>query len=446
MNQLKVVKSILNKVEKMDVEYPYSVVRSILMCEIMREHYDEKDTTGKKEIITLLENYFEFMSKYREIDGVKTLFSNYDLQNVFVDNKSFDVIKQFLVKNIINKKEYVSKCEYHYDNNYSQNVIEEESDFLDIIKNIIVGNEFQYGDAIFRIMDDLDLEFFLYFNNNRYKNTLIFSKYSLFNLINYFDYFLSVVDSTFKRDNKFLINFMITILFDQKTNYRLFYNVLQNKKLNVKDSLSNAENFIIRKYRQGFFKTKTQYYIKIGMNTNSKIRTFSMTQNKDILEQIHKATEKLSNETIFDLFYLSFINDKDLSLLDISKIDKIAEDIAVSNPKALVKSNDVSLHENKLVNDYIGLLIETTQQNNKFILENFTILNNIKNDYMIKLFEGKIKVNTNRIYALKIVKIKGIIYTYVNFKGTNIFKDRIFTKEDAIRIVEFIKHEEEWSK
>ena len=40
------------------------------------------------------------------------------------------------------------------------------------------------------------------------------------------------------------------------------------------------------------------------MNTNSKIRTFSMTQNKDILEQIHKATEKLSNETIFDLFYL----------------------------------------------------------------------------------------------------------------------------------------------
>ena len=446
MNQLKVVKSILNKVEKMDVEYPYSVVRSILMCEIMREHYDEKDTTGKKEIITLLENYFEFMSKYREIDGVKTLFSNYDLQNVFVDNKSFDVIKQFLIKNIINKKEYVSKCEYHYDNNYSQNVIEEESDFLDIIKNIIVGNEFQYGDAIFRIMDDLDLEFFLYFNNNRYKNTLIFSKYSLFNLINYFDYFLSVVDSTFKRDNKFLINFMITILFDQKTNYRLFYNVLQNKKLNVKDSLSNAENFIIRKYRQGFFKTKTQYYIKIGMNTNSKIRTFSMTQNKDILEQIHKATEKLSNETIFDLFYLSFINDKDLSLLDISKIDKIAEDIAVSNPKALVKSNDVSLHENKLVNDYIGLLIETAQQNNKFILENFTILNNIKNDYMIKLFEGKIKVNTNRIYALKIVKIKGIIYTYVNFKGTNIFKDRIFTKEDAIRIVEFIKHEEEWSK
>lgn len=446
MNQLKVVKSILNKVEKMDVEYPYSVVRSILMCEIMREHYDEKDTTGKKEIITLLENYFEFMSKYREIDGVKTLFSNYDLQNVFVDNKSFDVIKQFLIKNIINKKEYASKCEYHYDNNYSQNVIEEESDFLDIIKNIIVGNEFQYGDAIFRIMDDLDLEFFLYFNNNRYKNTLIFSKYSLFNLINYFDYFLSVVDSTFKRDNKFLINFMITILFDQKTNYRLFYNVLQNKKLNVKDSLSNAENFIIRKYRQGFFKTKTQYYIKIGMNTNSKIRTFSMTQNKDILEQIHKATEKLSNETIFDLFYLSFINDKDLSLLDISKIDKIAEDIAVSNPKALVKSNDVSLHENKLVNDYIGLLIETTQQNNKFILENFTILNNIKNDYMIKLFEGKIKVNTNRIYALKIVKIKGIIYTYVNFKGTNIFKDRIFTKEDAIRIVEFIKHEEEWSK
>ena len=446
MNQLKVVKSILNKVEKMDVEYPYSVVRSILMCEIMREHYDEKDTTGKKEIITLLENYFEFMSKYREIDGVKTLFSNYDLQNVFVDNKSFDVIKQFLIKNIINKKEYVSKCEYHYDNNYSQNVIEEESDFLDIIKNIIVGNEFQYGDAIFRIMDDLDLEFFLYFNNNRYKNTLIFSKYSLFNLINYFDYFLSVVDSTFKRDNKFLINFMITILFDQKTNYRLFYNVLQNKKLNVKDSLSNAENFIIRKYRQGFFKTKTQYYIKIGMNTNSKIRTFSMTQNKDILEQIHKATEKLSNETIFDLFYLSFINDKDLSLLDISKIDKIAEDIAVSNPKALVKSNDVSLHENKLVNDYIGLLIETTQQNNKFILENFTILNNMKNDYMIKLFEGKIKVNTNRIYALKIVKIKGIIYTYVNFKGTNIFKDRIFTKEDAIRIVEFIKHEEEWSK
>lgn len=385
MNQLKVVKSILNKVEKMDVEYPYSVVRSILMCEIMREHYDEKDTTGKKEIITLLENYFEFMSKYREIDGVKTLFSNYDLQNVFVDNKSFDVIKQFLIKNIINKKEYVSKCEYHYDNNYSQNVIEEESDFLDIIKNIIVGNEFQYGDAIFRIMDDLDLEFFLYFNNNRYKNTLIFSKYSLFNLINYFDYFLSVVDSTFKRDNKFLINFMITILFDQKTNYRLFYNVLQNKKLNVKDSLSNAENFIIRKYRQGFFKTKTQYYIKIGMNTNSKIRTFSMTQNKDILEQIHKATEKLSNETIFDLFYLSFINDKDLSLLDISKIDKIAEDIAVSNPKALVKSNDVSLHENKLVNDYIGLLIETTQQNNKFILENFTILNNIKNGVSIDI-------------------------------------------------------------
>ncbi len=113
MNQLKAVKSILSKVEKMDIEYPYSVVRSILMCEIIRENYDEKDTASKKEIIILLENYFEFISKYREIDGIKTLFGNYDLQNVFVNNKSFDAIKQFLVKNIINKKEYVSKCEYH---------------------------------------------------------------------------------------------------------------------------------------------------------------------------------------------------------------------------------------------------------------------------------------------------------------------------------------------
>ena len=165
----------------------------------------------------------------------------------------------------------------------------------------------------------------------------------------------------------------------------------------------------------------------------------------DILVQIYKITEKLSDNTLFDWFYLAFISDKDLTLLDISKIDRIAEDIAISNPKALVKNNGVDLCEDKLVNDYIDLLNETIKQNKSLMSKDFMILDNSKNEYMINLFEGKIEIN-KKLYLIKISKIKGIIYTYVNYKGMNVFKDRIFTKEDAIRIVEFIKYEEEWRR
>ncbi len=445
MNHVKVVKSILNRVEKMDIQYPYSVTRTIMMCDVIRKYYDEKETQKKKEIILLLDKYFIFISSYKKVDGLKTLRDNYELQNVLISSSNFDNISNWIKENIIEMRKYISRCAYHYNNDCSQNVFEENIDMLEKIKNIIVCNDFQYGDVIFKIMDDLDLDFFLFFDNNRYKNQLVFSEYSLFNLVNFFDYFLSKVDLTFKRDNKFLIQFMITILFDQRNNFKIFYSILQNKKLNEQESLDYAENFIIRKFKQGFFRTKTQYYIKIGMNTNSKIQTFSMTRNKDILVQIYKITEKLSDNTLFDWFYLAFISDKDLTLLDISKIDRIAEDIAISNPKALVKNNGVDLCEDKLVNDYIDLLNETIKQNKSLMSKDFMILDNSKNEYMINLFEGKIEIN-KKLYLIKISKIKGIIYTYVNYKGMNVFKDRIFTKEDAIRIVEFIKYEEEWRR
>lgn len=440
MNYVKEVRSILRKVEKMDLKYPYSIIRSIMMCDVIKKDYDEKD------VIILLENYFDFLFEFKEIDGLKTLTENYDLQNAFINNKDFNAIKKWIKDNIIEKKLSKDKCDYHYNNNYSQNVIEEQSDLLDVIKNIIICNDFRYGDVIFKIVDDLDLSFFFYFDNNRYKNTLVFSEYSLFNLINYFDFFLYKVDFTFKRDNEFLIQFMMTILFNQKNNYKMFYNVLQNKKLDKYDTLRYAEDFIIKRFKKGFYKTKTQYYIKIGMNTNSKIRTFERTQSKDILIQIYKATKKLSNDTIYDWFYLSFLSDKNLNSSVIAKINRMVEDIAISNPKALVKSNNIDFYENKLVDDYIFILNKNIQQNKNLISKGFTKISNIKNDYMIKLFEGTIAVNENKIYAIKIVKIKGIIYTYINFKGINIFKDRIFTKNDAIRIVEFLKYEEEWSR
>lgn len=445
MNHAKVVKSILNKVEKMDIEYPYSVTRSIMMCNVIRKYYDEKEIKKKKEIISLLDSYFIFISDYKKVDGLKTLRDNYELQNVLISSLSSDNISNWIKENIIEKKKYIDRCEYHYNNNYSQNVFEEQIDMLERLKNIIVCNDFQYGDVILKIMDDLDLDFFFFFDNNRYKNQLIFSEYSLFNLVNYFDYFLSKVDLTFKRDNNFLSQFMITILFDQRNNFKIFHRILQNKKLNEQESLNFAENFIIKKFKQGFFRTKTQYYIKIGMNTNSKIQTFSMTRNKDILVQIHKITEKLNDNTLFDWFYLAFISDKNLTPLDISKIDRIAEDIAISNPKALVKNNGVDLFENKLVNDYIDVLNEAIKQNKPLISKDFIILDNSKNEYMINLFEGKIETN-KKSYFIKISKIKGIVYTYINYKGMNVFKDRIFTKEDAKRIVEFIKYEEEWSR
>ena len=181
------------------------------------------------------------------------------------------------------------------------------------------------------------------------------------------------------------------------------------------------------------------------MNTNSKIRTFERTQNKDILMQIHRISEKWSDSSILDLYYLSFIREKDLSSIDISKIDRIVEDLIMSNPKAIAISNDVNVSENKLIQEYVEKLKNTIVHIEGMVATNFVILKDIENEYMIKLFEGIISINSKE-YEIKIAKLKGMLFTYVTYKKENIFKNRIFTKEDATRIVEFIKYEDKWGR
>ncbi len=445
MNHNREVSSTIKIVEEMDIKHPYSVVRSLLHCNVIKSFFDEKNKTKQKEIIVILENYFDFIDSEKKVDALKTLIDNYELQNIIISTISFDNIKQWIKESIIERKKYVSKSKCSYENNYSQNLLENQLEFLDIIKIIIVKNNFLYGDVIYRLMDELDLDLLFFSDNNRYRNQLIFSKYSLFNLMIYFDCYISKVDFTFQRNNEFLLQFMINILFDQKNNFQRLYNVVQNKEIDKKEILINAEHLLVRRFKQGFLKTKTQYYVKFGMNTNSKIRTFERTQNKDILMQIHRISEKWSDSSILDLYYLSFIREKDLSSIDISKIDRIVEDLIMSNPKAIAISNDVNVSENKLIQEYVEKLKNTIVHIEGMVATNFVILKDIENEYMIKLFEGIISINSKE-YEIKIAKLKGMLFTYVTYKKENIFKDRIFTKEDATRIVEFIKYEDKWGR
>ena len=48
--------------------------------------------------------------------------------------------------------EYFSIKFHIYENNYSQNLLENQLEFLDIIKIIIVKNNFLYGDVIYRLI------------------------------------------------------------------------------------------------------------------------------------------------------------------------------------------------------------------------------------------------------------------------------------------------------
>lgn len=446
MNHNKEVGSIIKKIDDMDIRYPYSIVRSLLQCNAIKSFFDLKNRTKQKEIIVLLDNYFDFMIRDRKIDALKTLVDNYELQNVIISNTNFESIKSWITNNIIERKQYIGRGKCIYNNNYCQNIFENQFDYLEIIKDIIVRNDLLYGDVIYRLMEEMDLDTLFFSDNNRYRNQLTFSKYSLFNLMVYFDCYISLVDYTFKRGNDFLLNFMINILFDQKNNFQRFYGVIQNEKININDFLISFENLLVRRFKQGFLKTKSKYYIKFGMNTNSKIRTFERTKNRDILTQIYRISEKWCDSSILDLYYLSFIREKDLTSNDVSKIDRIVEDIVMSNPKALAISNDVDFTENKLIKDYVEILKQCITKNKELIADDFIILKDVENEYMIKLFEGKITINQNKEYDIKIAKLKGMLFTYVSYKKENIFKDRIFSKEDAARIVEFIKHDEKWGR
>lgn len=439
---------ILKKIEELDVKYPYSIVNCILKCETIKNSIEVENQEKQKDIFLLLESYFNLMSDFKNINGLKTLINNYELQNILVDCKmiSFKNIKLWIIENIIKNRNFITKTDCcQYNNKYSKNDIENQKKILDIVKEIIVDNDLIYGDVIFRLFEDLDLDLLFFFNNTRYKNSLKFSYYSLYNLIIYFDWYISKIDYTFKRNDDFLYKFMINILFDQKSNYKHLYDILQNKEFKIKDHLRITENFLIGRFKNGIYKTKTQYYINFGINTNSKFKTFDRSTNTDKLDQIYRMSKNLCDNSIFDIYYLSFINDKDITFLEIEKIDRIVEDIAISNPKVLIINNSIKQNESKLINDYVEKLTDNIKKF-KMLADNFTILNDYQNQYIIKLFEGKICFHKNKEYNVKILKTKGIIFAYINYKSQVIFKDRIFTKEDAIRIVKFIEYYDKWGK
>ena len=165
MNHNREVSSTIKIVEEMDIKHPYSVVRSLLHCNVIKSFFDEKNKTKQKEIIVILENYFDFIDSEKKVDALKTLIDNYELQNIIISTISFDNIKQWIKESIIERKKYVSKSKCSYENNYSQNLLENQLEFLDIIKIIIVKNNFLYGDVIYRLMDELDLDL-LFFSDN----------------------------------------------------------------------------------------------------------------------------------------------------------------------------------------------------------------------------------------------------------------------------------------
>lgn len=447
MNCSKEVKHVLKILEELDVKHPYSIVRCILKCETIKRTIESENQEKQKEIFLLLENYFDLISDFKDINGLKTLINNYELQDILINCKSisFKTIKLWIDENIIKNRNFISKTDYQYTNKYSKNNIENQNEILNTVKEIIIDNDLIYGDVIFRLLEDLNLDLLFFFNNTRYKNSLAISYYSLYNLIIYFDWYISKIDYTFKRTDDFLYKFMITILFDQKNNYKILRDIIQNKEFEKKDYLRATENFLIRRFKNGIYKTKTQYYIKFGINTNSKFKTFDRSTNIDRLNQIYRISKNLCDNSILDLYYLSFINDKDITSLEIEKIDRLVEDIAISNPKAIIIDNSIKLDENRLINDYVENLTDSIKKTN-MSADNFTILNDPANQYMMKLFEGKIYFHKNKEYNIKILKTRGMIFAYISHKSQIIFKDRIFTKDDSTRIVKFIEYYDKWGR
>lgn len=438
---------ILKIIKKMNIEKSYSLVRCLLQCEKLNKSFKAKNEKEQKEFCLLLEEYFSFISKFKHIDGLRTIIDNYDLQNIFIhyEKKDFESIKIWITENIIKNKNFKLKKEIYFNNEYSQNTIDNENNILEILNEIIINNNFLYGDIILNIVDKINLNLLFFFDNKRYKNKVVFSYYSLCNLVYYLESYILKIDFTFPRQDGFLFEFMMNMLSNQKNNYNHLCNIIQNSKININKLLRDAEEFLIRYFKQGFFRTKTQYYIKIGMNTNSKFKTFERIPNIDILRQIQTMCKELSDDSILDLYYLSNISDKDLSFSDIKKIDKIAKDIADTNSCAIIISNSMKSNETVLIKDYSNLLIQSAKEFGMNI-EQFNILNDVENQYMIKLFEGTIYAEENKKYNIKIFKTKGKIFAYIYYHNLNIFKDRIFTESDAIRIIHFIKYYNEWGK
>ena len=73
----------------------------------------------------------------------------------------------------------------------------------------------------------------------------------------------------------------------------------------------------------------------------------------------------------------------------------------MSNPKAIAISNDVNVSENKLIQEYVEKLKNTIVHIEGMVATNFVILKDIENEYMIKLFEGIISINSKE-YEIKI--------------------------------------------
>lgn len=164
MNCSKEVKHILKILEELDVKHPYSIVRCILKCETIKKTIEYENQEKQKEIFLLFENYFDLISDFKDINGLKTLINNYELQDILINCKSisFKTIKLWIDENIIKNRKFISKTDYQYTNKYSKNNIENQNEILNTVKEIIIDNDLIYGDVIFRLLEDLNLDLFFF--------------------------------------------------------------------------------------------------------------------------------------------------------------------------------------------------------------------------------------------------------------------------------------------
>jgi len=447
MKEKKYDEKLIELIAKINTKYSYLIYRSFCVC----KGISKLDISEKKLFIKNLNTYYTTFSNLKIennlLVGFDVLKNDLEIQHLLLnqepENIQENTLSDFLYSRFKKIPTIYEEKYLYIENNESAEPIEDLSKILNEIVKIIYKYDFKHGQLLITFFEEIDLNYIFLLDTNL-KSKFKISNYFILNIINYFNLFIDISKNIFNYDYDFLYKFMVICFSDKKKNYNILRQYLTSGKQFSHNMKKDVSLFLKNGFSRGFLRTKNQYYIKMGLNDNSKLRTFALSDTNDILNQIKKISCKLSQESILNIYYLSLKNDKELADEEIQKINRLAEDIACSIPNSIVISNSVGFVEQNLIELYISNLKERIDKNKSMNYSDFVIYNQNKNSYMTFSFEGKISY-LKKNYNIYIKKSKDEIYMYLKNENKTLFKDRIFTADDSNRVLEYIKYDNQYA-
>lgn len=445
---------LLETVKELDLKYSISVLKCLHTYN-QEETQNFKNTKVLSQTMKNVDKFLKTLDSYKEITalnrcaiGIELLNSDRKIGEMLCSEDDIENIEY--IKNIIDLtlhkinikeiSERIIDTQSYLNNNENKEsiLINNEDDLMNTIIKFIYNNNFCFGDVLYDFFSEIELNTIFFYKNPHYKYRIDISNFTIFSVINFFNYFVFTAFRLFGRNETFLRAFLISNFFDYQFYKDYLLGELTNERSTHLRTSEHIEYLYIKNFKAGILKTKNYYYIKFGMNDNRTFQGFVNSNYKDRMNQIKKLCKELSDESICNIYYLSYYRDKDLTTNHVEKIDRIVEDISCNWKNAIVTTNDISTDEIHFVKGMLPHIRNFSTSIKDLKIVSIQLEERSKDSMLIHLLACDMTYKKEHI-QLEIKKTKGSLYYFLHLNGTLKVKERLLSINDFLRIEYHIK-------